>query len=215
MRKKQRRSNETGEIELAFGAEDAYAVLTNKLLNPAAGLGDSGAAVNYQRMAIFGRDQVSELPTSKKRLKVDSETWTLVDGRATRAKKSGGVRLMSPCLVAAHVAGTPRLGILSSLQCDADGALSGQLTWYTEEVEAGHQKRFAPKGTRLVRVPAFLLRHRSACSLIVPADAGTRLGATLELSELSVEALIPAEVIERGANFVQLACKLDEVDAKT
>jgi hypothetical protein len=213
--RKKRRSNETGEIELAFGAEDAYAVLTNKVLNPAAGTGDSGGAVNYQRMAIFGRDQVSELPTSKKRLKVEGETWTIVDGRATRSRKSGGARLLSPCLVASHVAGTPRLGIMSSLQCDADGALSAQLTWYGEEVEAGHLKRFAPRGTRLVRVPAFLFRNRTAYSLIVPADTGTRLGATLELSELSMEALIPVEVIERGANFVHLACKIDEEDAKT
>jgi hypothetical protein len=213
--RKKHRSNETGEIELAFGAEDAYAVLTNKVLNPAPGLGDSGGAVNYQRMAIFGRDQVSELPTSKKRLKVEGETWTIVDGRATRAKKSGGARLLSPCLIASHVAGTPRLGIMSSLQCDADGALSAQLSWYGEEVEAGHLKRFAPKGTRLVRVPAFLFRNRSTYSLIVPADTGTRLGATLEVSELSIEALTPVEVIERGANFVHLACKIDEEDAKT
>lgn len=209
------RSSETGEIELAFGGEAAYAVLTNKILNPAPGLGDSGGAVNYQRMAIFGRDQVSELPTSKKRLKVEGETWTLVDGRATRPRKTGGARLLSPCLVAAHVAGRPRLGIMSSLQCDADGTLSGQLAWYAEEVEAGHLKRFAPKGTRLVRVPAFLLRNRANYSLIVPADTGTRLGATLELSELSSEALTPVEVIERGANFVHLACKIEQEDGKT
>lgn len=207
--RKKRRSREKGEFELTFGAENAYAVLTNKILNPTPGLGDSGGAVNYQRMAIFGRDQVSELPTSKKRLKVDSETWTIVDGLATRAPTSSGARLLSPCLVAAYVAGTPRLGVMSSLQSDAEGTLSAQIAWYDERLEAGHLKRFAPKGTRLVRVPAFLLKQGTAASsLIVPADAGTRLGVTLELTELSVEALVPAEVIERGTNFVQLACKI-------
>lgn len=215
--RKKRRSNKIGEgeIELVFGTEDAYAVLTNRILNPSPGLGDSGGAVNYQRMAIFGRDQVSELPTTKKRLKVDSETWTVVDGLAKRAPASNGMRLLSPCLVAAHVAGIPRLGVMSSLQCDHEGVLSAQLTWYDESVEAGHLKRFAPKGTRLVRVPAFLLKQGSDYSLIVPADAGSRLGVTLELTDLSVEAVIPAEVVARGTNFVQLACPASPEGAKT
>ena len=200
--RKKRTSNEKGEIELVFGAENAYAVLNNRMLNPAAGLGDSGGAVNYQRMAIFGRDQVSELPTSKKRLKVDSEPWTLFNGRATRAPMAGASRLLSPCLVAAHVGGKSRLGIMTSLQCAADGALAAQLSWYDEDVEAGNLKRFAPKGTKLVRVPAFLLRHGEGQSLIVPADAGVRLGIALELTDLSVEELIPTEVVERGTDFV-------------
>ena len=185
-------------------------MLNNRLLNPAAGLGDSGGAVNYQRMAIFGRDQVSELPTSKKRLKVDSEPWTLLNGRATRAPKASDSRLLAPCLVAAHVGGKSRLGVMSSLQCDADGALSAQLSWYDDSAEAGNLKRFAPKGTKLVRVPAFLLRHGEAYSLIVPADAGVRLGVTLELTDLSLEELIPAEVVERGTDFVLLACRIKQ-----
>jgi hypothetical protein len=208
--RKKRTSNEKGEIELVFGAENAYAVLKNRLLNPPAGLGDSGGEVNYQRMAIFGRDQVSELPTSKKRLKVDSEPWTMVNGRATRAPKASDSRLLSPCLVAAHVDGKSRLGIMTSLQSAADGALAAQLSWYEEGVEAGNLKRFAPKGTKLVRVPAFLLKHGEVHSLIVPADAGVRLGVTVELTDLSVEELIPAEVVERGTDFVLLACKIKQ-----
>ena len=209
-RRKKRIASEKGELELVFGAENAYAVLNNRLLNPAAGQGDSGGAVNYQRMAIFGRDQVSELPTSKKRLKVDSEPWTLLNGRATRAPKASDSRLLAPCLVAAHVGGKSRLGVMSSLQCDADGTLSAQLSWYDDSAEAGNLKRFAPKGTKLVRVPAFLLRHGEAYSLIVPADAGVRLGVTLELTDLSLEELIPAEVVERGTDFVLLACRIKQ-----
>jgi len=208
--RKKRTSNEKGEIDLVFGAENAYAVLNNRILNQAAGLGDSGGAVNYQRMAIFGRDQVSELPTSKKRLKVDSEPWTLFNGSATRAPMAGASRLLSPCLVAAHFGGKSRLGIMTSLQCAADGALAAQLSWYDEDVEAGNLKRFAPKGTRLVRVPAFLLRHGEGQSLIVPADAGVRLGIALELTDLSVEELIPTEVVERGTDFVLLACTIKQ-----
>jgi len=209
-RRKKRSANDKGEIELVFGTENAYAVLNNRLLNPASGQGDSGGAVNYQRMAIFGRDQVSELPTSKKRLKVDSEPWTFLNGRATRAPKASDSRLLAPCLVAAHVGGKSRLGVMSSLQCDADGTLSAQLSWYDDSTEAGNLKRFAPKGTKLVRVPAFLLRHGEGHSLIVPADAGVRLGVTLELTDLSLEELIPVEVVERGTDFVLLACKVKE-----
>jgi ferredoxin len=105
--RKQRVSNETGDIELVFGAEDAYAVLTNRVLNPAAGLGDPGQGLNLQRRAIFGLDQASQLPSGKKRLKVEGEQWTMVEGRATRVPKSGGGRHLSPSLVAAHVGGTP------------------------------------------------------------------------------------------------------------
>ncbi|MGB7501178.1 MAG: hypothetical protein WBM25_02165 [Azonexus sp.] len=210
--RKKRRSNETGEIELVFGAENAYAVLNNRILNPASGHGDSGSAVNYQRMAIFGRDQVSELPTSKKRLKVNGEPWTIIDGLVKRAPmaQASDSRLLSPCLVASHVGGNPRLGIMSSLQCDADGALSAQLSWYDDGVEAGNLKRFAPKGNKLVRVPAFLLKHSAGHSLILPADTGARLGIALELTDLSVEELIPTEVIEQGTNFVHLACKIKQ-----
>jgi hypothetical protein len=205
--RKQRVSNETGDIELVFGAEDAYAVLTNRVLNPAAGLGDPGQGLNLQRRAIFGLDQASQLPSGKKRLKVEGEQWTMVEGRATRVPKSGGGRHLSPSLVAAHVGGTPRLGILSSLQGHADGSLSAQLTWFDEGVAAGHLKRFVPKGTKLVRVPAFELKYSSGASLILPADAGTRLGLALELTDLPDEALVPVEVVDRGANFAHFACK--------
>jgi hypothetical protein len=99
---------------------------------------------------------------------------------------------------------------MSSLQCDADGTLSAQLSWYDDSTEAGNLKRFAPKGTKLVRVPAFLLRHGEGQSLIVPADAGVRLGIALELTDLSLEELIPVEVVERGTDFVLLACKVKE-----
>jgi hypothetical protein len=99
---------------------------------------------------------------------------------------------------------------MSSLQCDADGALSAQLSWYDDGVEAGNLKRFAPKGNKLVRVPAFLLKHSAGHSLILPADTGARLGIALELTDLSVEELIPAEVIEQGTNFVHLACKIKQ-----
>ena len=99
---------------------------------------------------------------------------------------------------------------MSSLQSAADGALAAQLSWYDEGVEAGNLKRFAPKGTKLVRVPAFLLRHGEGQSLIVPADAGVRLGIALELTDLSVEELIPAEVVERGTDFVLLACRIKQ-----
>jgi hypothetical protein len=44
----------------------------------------------------------------------------------------------------------------------------------------------------------------------VPADAGVRLGVTLELTDLSLEELIPVEVVERGTDFVLLACKVKE-----
>ena len=42
---------------------------------------------------------------------------------------------------------------------------------------------------------------------VVVTDAGTRLGLALELTDLPDEALVPVEVVDRGANFAHFACK--------
>jgi hypothetical protein len=200
-------TNESSNVELLFGAENAFAVLTNRILNPASGQGDIGM-VNRQKMAIFGLDQASQLPTSQKRLKVSGEAWTIVNDLATRTAKTSESRLASPCLISALLGGRPRLGVMAGLQCHQDGALAGQLSWYDEGIAAGSLKRLAPRGEKLIRLPAFLLRHGAAYSLIVPAEAGIRIGIAVELAELPVAELIPVEVVERGHDFVHYNCTL-------
>jgi hypothetical protein len=201
-------ANETRNVELVFGPEDAFAVFTNRILNASSGLGDPGNIMNRQRAAIFGLDQASQLPSSHKRLKVAGEAWTMVNDLATRAAKTSESRLTSPCLISAQLGGRPRLGVMASLQCHPDGALSGQLSWYDDGVAAGSLKRLAPRGEKLVRLPAFLLRHGAAYSLIAPAEAGIRIGVAVELAELPVAELMPAEVVERGHDFVHYNCTL-------
>jgi len=196
------------EIELVFGSEDAYALLRDTILNPV-GAQKSDQPLVYQRKAVFGIvDQSSPLRTKKSRQTVPGEHWKLTGNLATRAPQPEASRRLAPTLIAALVGGSPSLGVMTSLQCDDDGTLSGRLRWYDEEAEACNLKRLAPKGNRLVRVPAFVLRHKWGISLVLPADAGARLSVGLDLADCSVEQVIPTEIVDRGSDFIHYACKL-------
>jgi hypothetical protein len=192
-----------GEIKLVFGGENAYALLKKKTLNSLDTEGASDRSTSYQRMEKQGFDRVSHMPTEvTKKLDLPSERWIMTDGIARRPKGSSSSRLLAPCLVAARIDGEPQLGFISSLQSDADGTLTARLTWLTQGVEAGTLKRLAPRGNKLVRVPAFVLNDSDGYSLIVPTDTGARLGVKLELSGVAIESLVPAEILERGTDFV-------------
>ena len=202
-------TKEHGEIELVFGSDNAYALLNNKTLNSIDTQGAADRSSSYQRMVQYGFDRVSHMPTEvTKKLDLPSERWMMADGVVTRAAGSSQTRLLAPCLVAALVGEERRLGVISSLQSEDDGTLSARLTWHADGVEAGTLKRMAPRGNRLVRVPAFVRQDGAAYSLIVPADTGARLGVKVELSGDAIESLIPVEVLERGTDFVHYACKL-------
>ena len=196
------------EIELVFGSEDAYALLRDTILNPV-GAQKLDQPLVYQRKAVFGIvDHSSPLRTKKSRQTVPGEHWKLTGNLATRAPQPEASRRLAPTLIAALVGGSPSLGVMTSLQCDDDGTLSGRLRWYDEEAEACNLKRLAPKGNRLVRVPAFVLRHKWGISLVLPADAGARLSVGLDLADCSVEQVIPTEIVDRGSDFIHYACKL-------
>jgi hypothetical protein len=195
------------EIEIVFGSEDAYALLRDKILNPI-GAQKSDQPLVYQRKAVFGIDQSSPLRTNKSRQTVPGEHWKLTGSVASRAPQPEAGRRLAPTLIAALVGESPSLGVMASMQCDDDGTLSARLRWYDEEAEACNLKRLAPKGDRLVRVPAFLLRHKWGISLILPADSGARLSVSLDLADCSVEQVIPTEIIDRGSDFIHYACKL-------
>ena len=202
-------AKEHGEIELVFGGDHAYALLNNKLLNFLETEGTAGRSLGYQKTVQYGFERVSHMPTEvKNKLDIPSERWMMVDGNATHLPVTSQTRLLAPCLVAALIGGKPRLGVMSSLQSDDDGSLSARLTWHADGVEACTLKRMAPRGNRLVRVPAFVRQDGAAYSLIVPADAGARLGVKVELSGDAIESLVPGEVLERGTDFVHYACKL-------
>ena len=55
-------------------------------------------------------------------------------------------------------------------------------------------------------MPAFVIQHGETPSLILPPEAGARLGVRQELTGMSLEALTPVEVLERGTDFVRYAC---------
>jgi len=187
-----------GELDLLFGAENAYATLTGAVLNAPYNRGPTGRAATYQQLAIYG--------SIRKETNATGERWALNGDLAVRAPVDGAARVLAPCLVAAEIDGAPRLGVARSLRCEADGTLKMRLEWF-ETVEAGSLKQLAPQGERLVRVPAFVLAEDGQpTSLIVPPGAGVRLRVTVEIAGTSMHALVPTAILERGADFIRYAC---------
>ena len=201
----QQQSTEIGEIELAFGADYAYAVFTGEMLVASGALGTGSAALAHQRVAMFGFDRMSTMPTAVKKLNVPSENWLLVDGKAVRPADRQGARRQSPCLISSTSHGAPRLGVMMGLQSIPGDALAARLTWYDERVEAGRLARSAAQGRQSSVIPIFLLHDGATCTLIVPSIAGLRLDKALVLRGTSLSQVVPTEVLERGVDFVRYA----------
>lgn len=197
-------STEIGEIELAFGADYAYAAFTGEMLVTTGSLDTGSASLAHQRMALFGFDRVSTMPTAVKKLNVPSENWLLVDGKAIRPADRRGARRQSPTLIATTSLGAPRLGVMVGLQSIPGGALAANLQWYEERVEAARLARL-PQDKHLPVVPVFLLHDGATCTLTVPSNAGVRLNIGLALEGASISHLLPTEVLERGVDFVRYA----------
>jgi hypothetical protein len=198
-------STEIGEIELAFGAEHAFNVLSGEALAASSSLDAGSASLAHQRVAMFGFDRVSTMPTSVKRLDVPSEKWILVDGKAVRAQDAEGSRRLAPCLVASIFDEKPRLGVLFGLQTSASGALSASLKWYADPVEAGRLVRTPVQERNQPVTPAFLMHEGNRYSLLVPATAAVRLDIGLSFQGSALSHLLPTEVLERGVDFVRYA----------
>jgi hypothetical protein len=194
-------TTEVGEVALAFGCENAYALFSGKPLHTQ-GLGTKSASISHQRVAMFGFDRLSQLPNAVHKLDVPSETWTLVDGLAVRPVKAGE-RHLTPCLVASTNDKGPRLGVLLGLRAASDDALRAQLGWYPEQVSAGFIKR---AGGPLASIPVFTLTRGGKTYLIAPTNAGIKLDVGLNLEEASPAHLTPIEVSERGTDFVRFLC---------
>lgn len=199
-------STEIGEIELAFGAEHAYAVFTGEILNSPGSLDAGSASLAHQRLAMFGFDRVSAMPNAVRKLVVPGEKWMLVDGKAMRPPGQPGNRRLAPCLIAAKRQEQPALGIMSSLRATEDDGLVAEIDWYAMPVEATRLARPADKHRQAAFAPAFVLREGNELSLIVPATSGVRLGEKLKLEGLIIHQLVPDEVLERGIDFVRYAC---------
>lgn len=201
--KQEKPSTETGEIELSFGCEDAYAVFREELLNPFTSQGTQSASLSHQRIAMFGFDRLSQMPTAVKTLNIPGELWHLVDGRAIRPLEPPGSRHISPCLIASRQHGKPRLGVMLGLQSTREGVLSATLQWLEGRVETGWIKQ------RDTKIPAFLLRDNGNLSLILPANVRPNLDIPYPLEGASIKRVVPAEVLERGMDFVLYDCRLE------
>lgn len=199
-------SDENGEITLVFGAEHAYSIFTEELLNPDAGMDVLSTTLSNQRMAVFGFDQVSRVQTAVQKLEIPGEKWTLVAGLATR-QPADGPRRVAPCLVAANLAGQPKLGILRGLRATADGTLKAHLDWYGGSVQACYLKQLGLREHKQARIAVFLLRDNGQISLVLPNNAPIRPGSGLALDGSSVEHMVPLEVIDRGIDFVRYSCR--------
>jgi len=200
-------TGETGQVDLFFGGENAFAIFNGELLNPPGKLESTSASLAHDRMAMFGFDQAARIPSAVKKLKLPCETWAMSNGMAVRPAALDNVRRMSPCLIATRQEQTPRLGVLFGLQTMADGALTCGLHWYEEEVEAGWLKRLGPPNPNAPRVPAFLLESDATLSLILPVNAGVRLETGLALEGTSVAHVVPFDTLERGVDYVRYACR--------
>lgn len=198
-------STEIGEIELAFGAEHAFNVLTGEALNPNSALEAGSASLAHQRVALFGFDRVSTMPTSVKKLTVPSEKWSLVDGKAVRPLDAEGGRRLAPCLVASIRDDKPILGVMLGLQTSTEGALTADLKWYPEPIEAGRLVRSAAQERTQPIVAGFLMHDGDQYSLLVPSHAALRLEVGLSFQGASLSHLLPTEVLERGVDFVRYA----------
>lgn len=198
---------EGGDIALAFGGENAYAMLRDEFLNAAGDIGVDSSTLAHQRTAVFGFDRAERATTAvKKQMPIATEAWKLFDGMVLRPSADSGARRQSPCLVAAQVGGQPRLGVLFGLQVAAGDVLSGGLYWYEGEIEAGWLKRDEPHDPASPRIPAFLICADEDLSLVLPATAGARLNVDLAIDGTSLAHLRPDEVLERGVDFVRYAC---------
>jgi hypothetical protein len=198
-------TNPSGDIELAFGAEHAFSVCSGgKLLNPDAAMDARSTSIAHQRMALFGFDNIAQLPTAVQRVDVPSETWQIRGDQAFR-KAQDGARHQAPCLIATFQEGKPRLGVLSRLISLPDHELSSTLSWYGDAVEACTLKHLVAASQNQPRIPAFLLLNRGEVSLIVPIGAGVRLDIGLALEGASIEHLVPTSVVERGIDFIRYA----------
>ena len=198
-------SSESGELEIAFGADYAYTLFRNEVLNPSQALGARSSAIAHQRMAIFGFDRLSQMPSVVKKLEVPSERWSLRKGRAHRPITADGERRLSPCLISTKRGEKAKLGVLHGLRADSDGQISAEPVWYEERIEAGCLARKITEPKDGPRTPALLLRDGSALSLIVPANATIRLDVAISLEGLSISFATPSEVLERGVDFVRYA----------
>lgn len=198
---------ETGDIEIAFGSENAYAVLKEELLNPPKSLDTTSATQAHERLAMFGFDQPANMPTAVQKFEVPTETWTLAAGKAKRVAKPDDIRRQSPCLIVSYRGGVARLGVMHGLQIASDGTLMADLDWYRETPEACILRRQFPQDNNEPRVPAFLSRGEKALSLILPASAGVRLETGIMIEGTTVQHLVPVDVIERGIDFVRYACR--------
>ena len=193
------RSTETGEIELAFGVDNAFAVVTGDFLRTAPTMDAGSASLAHQRVAMFGFDRMSSMPTAVKKLNVPSEKWTLAAGQAMRA--SAGERRMNPALIATQQGDRPRVGVMQGLQTDAEGLLHATLRWYNGQLEGVS----LPPDSQRPALPGLLLDDGEQLSLIVPVTTGLRPDSPLTVQGAASRALHVREVLERGADFVRYA----------
>lgn len=196
--------SETGELELAFGPDHAFAAFTGELPDRPGSAQRRNASVAQQRMALFGFDEPAVRVPAARKLAVPGEKWQLADGQALRSPENDSARHLAPCLIAAIRSGQPQLGIMQRLQIDGEGTLIAGLRWFPDTVEA--HRLPAPPGAAASRAtPAFLVQEGSELSLVVPSTIGTRLAPELTLEGATPVRLAVGEAIERGFDFVRYA----------
>lgn len=199
-------STEVGEIDLTFGAENAYVLLKGEPLKKPERFNATSSQISHQRFEIFGFDQISHTPEGVKKLDVPSEPWTLIDGYAVRRPDRQGEKRLAPCLIAAKRQGKAMLGIMRGLRLSQNAALTADLDWFAERVEAAY---INSKGgvQEAVRIPVFLLRDPENMSLIAPSGSAIRLNENLFLTGIAIGRVMIDAILEQGSDFTHYSVR--------
>ena len=128
-------------------------------------------------------------------IRTPAEEWTQFGNFFWRDVQTQGARHLSPHLVASD--SPARLGIITALCEDDFGGLFGTISWFTQHIESG-QVLLESKAA-----PAFLLQENAQQFLLVPFDSPLTLQQEYVVSGFSVQQITPAQLVERGADFLR------------
>lgn len=198
-------------VGLVFGNEHLYTLLSGKMLVDKQ-LNLQSERISYDRMKVFGFDNMVARIDHAGDSRVPAEIWTVEDNWILRAAPDGG-QMVAPLLVGIRPENdeAPSLAIVEGLRQTNDGWLAANLRILPGVASSGIQKvvGVAMAGAQPGRQPVFLVtggEHDGAQpSICFPTGSGLRPGSLLALEEAPIEHIRLGEILERGSNFVRFA----------
>lgn len=201
----------TGTLELSVGLDDAFSRLTGRAISKQPKAGVASPAVDHQRMAVFGFDNMLTQREGAGRREVPRENWIEAGEWLMRGPAEAQERIKSPCLAAGGQKGAKggTLAHLWGVRELADGTLCGHIHWYAENVEPCMVMGLPRRSDGVLEVPAFRLAGPDEQVLIVPTAAGIKAGMALALEGVAggTSRVTVGKLLERGGDFVRFTCE--------